>query len=59
MKWLKQLLCSHRFDYADLIGRTSLDGNVTWPCWKCKKVFTASYGLRILWHGKVEPKQKL
>ena len=52
--WIRQKACAHCFDYADLIGRQTADGSVTWPCWKCGKVFVMRCGLDVLQHGKVE-----
>ena len=52
----KRAFCSHRFDYADLIGRPEPNGNVTWPCFKCGKVFARQCGLDVLNHGKVSKK---
>lgn len=56
VRWLRYTNCQHRFDYKDLKGRTTPDGNVTWTCWKCGHVFVESCGLDILRHGKVEDK---
>ena len=49
--WFKKAVCSHRFDLADLSARGD-DVNVSWPCSKCEKVYTAHCGLAILSHGK-------
>ncbi len=54
--WLRQCLCSHRFDYGDLVGRPTPDGCVTWPCYKCGKVFVRQCGLDVLHHGQVGSK---
>jgi hypothetical protein len=56
--WLNQFLCFHRFDYRDLIARKEPDGNVTWPCFKCGKVFSQHCGLDILAHGKLGIREK-
>lgn len=40
----------HKFNLNDLQDRNS-DGNVTWSCFKCKKVFNAECGLDILKNG--------
>ncbi len=40
----------HKFKLKDLQERNS-DGNVTWSCFKCKKVFIAECGLDILKNG--------
>lgn len=56
VRWLRRETCEHRFDYKDLVGRSTPDGNVTWPCWKCGRVFVEPCGLDILRHGKVEDK---
>lgn len=54
--WFRQLVCSHRFDYSDLVGRSTPDGNVTWPCYKCGKSFSRYCGLEVLDHGSVGQK---
>jgi hypothetical protein len=51
--WVHQRLCSHRFDYSDLVGRPTPDGCVTWPCYKCGKLFVRQCGLNVLHHGQV------
>ena len=56
LRWYRQWICSHRFDYADLIPRREQDGNVAWPCWKCGRVFRDQCGLDVLRHGVVEKK---
>ncbi len=48
---IRQFLCRHKFDLADLIGREAPDGDVKWPCSVCGKVYTAHCGLSILTHG--------
>lgn len=50
----EQLTCLHRFDLNDLSER--INGLVTWPCWKCHKVFIAADGLQILRKGKAQKK---
>ncbi len=40
----------HKFSLNDLKERNS-DGNVTWHCFKCGKVFIAECGLDILKNG--------
>jgi hypothetical protein len=57
--WVMQRLCSHRFDYGDLVGRPTPDGCVTWPCYKCGKVFVRPCGLDVLHHGQVGNKQSV
>ena len=48
---VKQFFCRHEFKGKDMKPRDE-NGMVIWPCHKCKKVFTAEYGLRILENGK-------
>lgn len=57
-KWLRSLICRHRFDYDDLIGRNIFTQNVKWSCWKCGKVFEEHCGLQILNYGEVQEKPK-
>jgi hypothetical protein len=45
---LKQRFCTHMFDINELVGRPTPDGDVTWPCSKCGKVFKAHCGLDIV-----------
>ena len=47
---LRKMICMHKFNLNDLQERNS-DGNVTWSCFKCKKVFIAECGLDILKNG--------
>lgn len=51
--WLRQATCRHAFDSSDLHRKP--DGRVEWVCWRCRKVFVASYGLEILDHGTCRP----
>ena len=55
---LRQALCRHRFDPADLKPRPSPDGNVKWRCWRCGREYEAHCGLQVLSHGggRVEEK---
>ena len=48
---LRKMICMHKFNLKDLKERNS-DGNVTWSCFKCKKVFIAECGLDILKNGR-------
>jgi hypothetical protein len=48
---LKKLICSHKFNLQDLQERDN-NGNVTWSCFKCGKVFVAECGLDVLKNGK-------
>ena len=57
MSWFKRKTCSHKFDYKDLVGRETPNGNVKWPCWKCGKVFEEYCGLEVLTHGEVQEKE--
>jgi len=41
----------HKFYLNDLQGRDN-NGNVTWSCFKCEKVFIAECGLDILKNGR-------
>jgi hypothetical protein len=43
---IKQWLCSHRYDLADLVGRDA-KGNVSCACHKCGKVSRADCGLHL------------
>ena len=53
-KWfisqIKKMICMHKFNLNDLQERSG-DGNVTWHCFKCGKVFTAECGLDVLKNG--------
>jgi transposase-like protein len=49
--FLKQKFCKHEFKGKDMEKRDE-SGIVRWPCHKCKKVFSAEYGLKILENGK-------
>ena len=51
IKWFKKSICWHTFDMADLKSR-DVDGNVSWACSKCGKIYIAHCGLDILSHGK-------
>jgi hypothetical protein len=42
--------CKHLFRGRDMQTRNA-DGIVKWQCYKCKKVFEAEYGLKILEQG--------
>ena len=42
--------CKHLFRGRDMQTRNE-DGIVKWQCYKCKKVFEAEYGLKILENG--------
>ena len=48
---LKKLICSHKFNIQDLQERGN-NGNVSWPCFKCGKIFIAECGLDVLKNGK-------
>ena len=51
-KWFsKPKKCAHEFYGYDMESRDE-NGNVHWPCSKCKKLFVAECGLDILRHGK-------
>lgn len=54
--WVRQCFCFHRFDIRDLIGRSTPDGCVTWPCYKCNKIFVRQRGLDVLDHGQIGDK---
>ena len=54
----RSILCKHKFDLDDLLPRVTPDGGVSWPCWKCGKVFKAHCGLDILNHGTCTKKLK-
>ena len=45
------MFCSHEFRFRDLKHRDN-QGLVRWPCHKCKKLFIAENGLKILNKGK-------
>lgn len=47
---LRKMICMHKFSLKDLKERNS-DGNVTWHCFKCGKLFIAECGLDILKNG--------
>ena len=49
--YLKKKTCEHEFKGKDIQPRDE-DGNVSWACCKCGKVFTAECGLDILKNGK-------
>lgn len=54
---IRQFFCRHRFDIRNLKPRQTPEGNVSWPCWKCGKVFHNHSGLFILFdHGKAQRK---
>lgn len=48
---IKNYFCAHEFAGKDMKPRDE-NGNVHWPCRKCGKVFSASYGLEILQQGR-------
>ena len=48
---LRKVICRHKFNLNDLQERDN-NGNVTWSCFKCGKVFVAECGLDILEYGK-------
>ena len=39
-------------------GKRDKNGNFTWPCYRCGKVFTVAYGLELLDHGTFVAKPK-
>jgi hypothetical protein len=58
---LRQRFCRHVFDLRDMHStkwNMPEDRVVIWPCWKCKKVFTAHCGLDILKNGKPQPRPR-
>lgn len=44
-------ICKHEFKGKDMQPRDH-EGIVKWPCYKCGKIFTAPYGLKILEKGR-------
>ena len=48
---LRKIICMHKFYLNDLQERDN-NGNVTWSCFKCGKVFVAECGLDILKNGR-------
>lgn len=56
MNKIRQLLCRHLFDYADMKRnpeKEDTDERIEWRCWKCGKVFKRQCGLEVLFHGEV------
>lgn len=51
LSFLFQKICKHEFKGKDMQSR-NIDGIVKWECHKCRKVFCAEYGLKILENGK-------
>lgn len=45
MRWLRQLLCAHKFDCREL--HRFDDDTVAGQCWKCNGVFAANCGLHL------------
>jgi hypothetical protein len=49
--FFKTRTCKHEFKGKEMQHRDA-EGIVRWQCHKCKKVFAAEYGLKILENGK-------
>lgn len=49
--FFKRKTCKHEFKGKEMQPRDA-EGIVRWQCHKCKKVFAAEYGLKILENGK-------
>lgn len=39
--------------YKNIYTCPGVTQRIKWPCWKCHKVFTGPYGLRIAENGKI------
>lgn len=48
--FLKRRYCAHLFRASDMQPRDE-NGIVRWECCRCKRVFSATYGLAILENG--------
>ena len=51
LSFFKTKTCKHEFRGKDMQPRDN-DGNVSWACYKCGKVFVAECGLDVLKNGK-------